>query len=169
VELDRVENEISRLESKLLNVTCEKCRENIEDELKKKRERKGAIQINIDNYRRTLNSLNLDAFKKNQEIDELEIRISDLKSEAENIKSNIQDCISQIQTKNSRIENIQNQINSLKDDKEKKSQEIDLNTKKYENEKNLLTGIKLQIETLNSQIDNELPLNNLNALNLNRL
>ncbi len=116
-----------------------------------------------------MNNLNLDTFKKNQEIDELEIRISDLKSEAENIKSNIQDCISQIQTKNSRIENIQNQINSLKDDKEKKSQEIDLNTKNYENEKNLLTGFKLQIETLNTQIDNELPLNNLNALNLNCL
>jgi hypothetical protein len=58
VELDRIENEISRLESKLLNVTCEKCRENIEDEKKKKRERKGAIQIHIDNYRRTLNNLN---------------------------------------------------------------------------------------------------------------
>ena len=57
----------------------------------------------------------------------------------------------QIETKNSRIENIQNQINSLNDEKEKKTQEIDVNIKNYENEKILLAGIKLQIETLNSQ------------------
>ena len=50
----------------------------------------------------------------------MEKGISDLNSEVENIKSNVQDCISQIQTKYSKIENIQNQINCLTDDKEKK-------------------------------------------------
>jgi chromosome segregation ATPase len=137
-------------------VTCEKCREKIEEELQKKRNKKAEIRLEIDQKNSALNKLKLDLFENNEKLKQLESKLEDLKSIAQNIHSNLESYDKEIENKNSKIGSIQNQVHGYEDAKEKKIQEISLNRAKFESEKVLLDGINSEIITLKLELDNEI-------------
>ena len=57
--------------------------------------------MKIDQYNSALNSLKLDLFENNEKLKQLESKLDDLKSIAQNILSNIERCKSEIGNRNS--------------------------------------------------------------------